>query len=165
MIKVNKLPESDYLLSIFNYNPDTGVVTRKVRRGKWQAGEVVNHVNHSGYLEVRVDGKLYKLHRLIWKMFYGKDPVGEIDHINRVKDDNKIKNLRDVDRLINSINKDLQSNNTSGMRGVSFSKQKDRWISFIKINGEHKHLGTFASFDDASKSRKEAEKKYWRYKE
>lgn len=129
------------------------------------------HYSARGYIEARSDGKLIKMHRLIMDV---SDPNIKVDHkyhdkngISRTYDNRKI-NLRLCTQQKNTCNIKLKSNNTSGITGVEFSKQKNKWIASIKYNGEDHHLGTFKYKEDAVAARKKAEKDFFKdfqYKE
>lgn len=129
---------------LFDYDPATGDLTWKVqRRGRFakpgaKAGCVAR------YVTVSVDCKSYPAHRVIWLWVYGEMPV-EIDHINRVKTDNRLTNLRTCDRSQNTGNVQLMSTNTTGYRGIWFAKHCGRWRAAIKINGKLTHLGYFSN--------------------
>lgn len=98
-----------------------------------------------------------KLHRLIMGF-----PSGfEIDHISHNKNDNRKENLRIVTSQENMMNKNLYSNNTSGVAGVSFDKSCEKWFAQITLNGKHIFLGYFSNKEDAIKARLEAEIKYF----
>lgn len=97
---------------------------------------------------------------LVWLMFNGYLPKGEIDHINGIRSDNRIENLREVTRVENSRNQQIKSNNVSGAIGVRFNQHIDKWESYIKVNYKKIHLGSFNSKQSAIKARKDAEKKY-----
>lgn len=91
-------------------------------------------------------------------MHYGDIPDGmEIDHINRIKDDNRIENLRVVTKRQNCCN---LSTNTSGIPGVIWCKQQKKWRARIWVNGKNKHLGLFENIEDAKVARKKAEQTY-----
>lgn len=92
----------------------------------------------------------------------GKPRTGhEIDHINRDKLDNRINNLREVTHRVNVLNFGMQKNNTSGVRGVVFAKERSKWMARIKVNGKDVFLGYFSELSDARIARKEAEVKYY----
>ncbi len=96
------------------------------------------------------------MHRII-----NKTPKGYLtDHINRNTLDNRKINLRIADKRINSINRDLQSNNTSGYKGISWNKQHRKWETYIWGNGIKIMLGFFKNFNKAVLIRKQAEEKY-----
>jgi len=136
------------LQELFSYNPDTGALTRKINAARAKAGDVAGCLDKStGYLKVNVDGKLYLAHRIVWMYAHGSFPSGVIDHINMVKSDNKIENLRDVTYSANNRNMGLKANNTSGMCGVSWNKGANLWEAYIgggvknrKRLGYAKHL-------------------------
>lgn len=92
-------------------------------------------------MQVRIDGKYYLLHRLAWMYVHGEFPNGDIDHINRVRNDNRLTNLRVVNRCVNQQNRSLQVNNTSGVAGVIYGKKSNSWIARIKANNKYYHLG------------------------
>lgn len=98
-----------------------------------------------------------KLHRLI--LNYDGDM--DIDHINRNPLDNRKSNLRICTHNKNMRNKSKQSNNSSGETGVYWSNEKEKWYSQITINGETINLGYFNNKEDAIKSRRKAEIRYF----
>lgn len=103
----------------------------------------------------------YRLHSFIYSKVFGDIPKGfEVDHINRIKFDNRIDNLRLANRSENIINRNLTSKNTSGYTGVS--KRKDgRFRAYISVNRKQIHLGLFDTAKQAYKVRLKAEKKYY----
>mgnify|MGYP000004363272 CR=1 FL=1 len=146
-------------LRLFKYDPETGIVTRRVRVNNQRAGDVVG--NHArGYLVTRRRDRTYGLHRLIWLMVYGELPTHEIDHINGVRDDNRLVNLRSVTRTENMQNKKKYNTNTSGQVGVSWVRHLDKWQARISINGNRISLGCFTNLTDAIIARYAAEEKY-----
>lgn len=116
--------------------------SRNTRIGQ-RAGRV--HYKY-GYIQISIRGKRYQAHRLAWLYCHGKWPVGQIDHINRIRDDNRIANLRPATRSQNQANRSLQANNTSGFKGVVFHKQIGKWVARIG----KQHIGTFDSAYDAA---------------
>ena len=116
---------------------------------KQRKGQSVTSVNNCGYLKVCIDKKNYLVHRLIFLMHHGYLPE-LLDHIDMDKLNNRIENLRDADKELNSWNRGLQANNTSGFRGVSWNKAAGKWHAYIKIKGKRKHLGLFNTPEEAS---------------
>ncbi|EHL6353356.1 HNH endonuclease, partial [Escherichia coli] len=106
------------LTSSLNYNPETGVFTWKIASGSSSIGKVAGFKTNSqaDYLSIRINGKSYLCHRLAWFYMKGCWPKGLIDHINGVKNDNRISNLREVTRGQNKTNS-VSSSNT-GIKGV-----------------------------------------------
>ncbi|VXD04922.1 conserved hypothetical protein [Enterobacterales bacterium 8AC] len=167
-------PKKDYLNECFFYQPDNGVLVWNTRPDShfintayaksWNsryAGGVAGCVSN-GYKVVSVNKRLYFTHRIIWVMHYGDIPVGyEIDHINHVKDDNRVSNLRLVTHSDNQKNLSMLKNNSSGINGVFSDKRNGNWIAQIKPRGKKtKHLGSFGNKSDAIAARKAAEIKY-----
>ena len=134
---------------IFNYDPETGDFTWRVDRGtRAKAGDKAG-CNHNGYIRVGLDGRNYLVHRLIWLYMTGAFPDGEIDHINRVKDDNRFGNLRVVSSKGNSKNLSLSKANTTGISGVFWDKKLEKWQ--VQIRGAHE--GFFPCLLDAVATR------------
>lgn len=148
-----------------DYDELSGVFTWKSDGRKHKCGDVVGSDDGSGYLRVMINKRKYRLHRLAWLYVHGEWPIGFMDHINRVRDDNRISNLRDVSPRANTINRSLQSNNRSGRVGVVFRPRSGNWCAVIKINGVQIALGTYKEFDDAVKAREEAEAFYFNEEE
>lgn len=90
-------------------------------------------------------------------MTEGHWPLFEIDHENGIRDDNRFKNLRDVNHSKNQQNQIIATNNNSGVTGVHWYKTRSCWAAKIKINGKNKHLGYFHNLGDAAAARKAAE--------
>jgi hypothetical protein len=143
------------LRQLLDYNPETGVFVRKVKTQKSKIGDVVG-TNINGYLCTKIKNKIYYLHRLAWFFVYEKWPTKDIDHINRVKTDNKISNLREVTRQQN-----LQ--NRVNATGVFPSKNKKRWRARINFAKQAINLGSFATKEEAMSAYKEARKIYHPY--
>lgn len=101
--------------------------------------------------------KEYAEHRLAWLWMTGSFPPGPLDHENRDATDNRWKNLRLSTPLENMRNRSMQSNNSSGVNGVTWFSRTRKWRAEIKVKGEHKHLGYFADLEDAKAAREEAE--------
>lgn len=135
------------LKRLLHYDPETGVFTWRVRMSdRIRAGQVAGCLSTQGQnILVRVHGKLYQAHRLAWLYVHGRFPPEGLDHINGVRNDNRITNLRLADQSENLQNRRKPpSNNTSGFLGVGFHKRSNRWRAYIKINYKYLHLGTFS---------------------
>lgn len=116
----------------------TGIAHRSVRNKK------AGCPNKDGHIRIRFDGKAHYAHRLAWLYVYGCMPSMQIDHINGIRDDNRISNLRDVSMGVNSQNQRRpQSGNKSGYLGVSWAKDRGKWQSQIMLSGKSSHLGFF----------------------
>jgi len=130
------------LKELLDYDPETGVFVWKVRRGRVKAGGVAGYKMPVGYIYLQIDGIPYYAHRLAWFYTYGAWPAEEIDHINRVRHDNSISNLRDIAHIKNLWNSHRRGNST-GFTGVYWSKEKEKYYSQIRAHYVCKHLGYF----------------------
>lgn len=126
----------------FEYNPETGVIIWiKSTSRKIKIGQIAGTVNNTGYLRISYQGKLYQAHRLAWYLHYGAWPTNNIDHINGVKTDNRINNLRDATQSTNTLNKKGHRENT--YKYYSFNKEKQKWVVQASINGKLTYFGRF----------------------
>lgn len=149
------------LKRLLHYNPETGVFTWRVNTGtKKLVGQVAGCLSSQDRNQlVRVHGKLYQAHRLAWLYVHGTFPPKGLDHINGVRDDNRISNLRLADQSENLQNRRKPPlNNTSGFLGVAFHKQSNRWRAYIKINYKTIHLGLFSCPKKAHRAYVEAKR-------
>lgn len=125
-------------------------------------GTKAGHVDFQGYVSVSIDGKRYPAHRIIWMMVHGEMPAAPksiVDHINRVRSDNRLTNLRVVDFKGNTRNKGLSPKNKSGVPDVLWRHRQRKWYARITDNGKRIGLGYFHLFEDAVSARQEAEKR------
>ena len=137
------------LKELVSYCPTTGAFTGKT--GK-RAGKVAGSINKvKGYVYLRADGHRYMAHRLAWLYMYGEFPDGDIDHINRVKHDNSITNLRVVTKSENQRNRPMNKNNTSGATGVY--KNSNKWVAQITLKGVLVVLGSYTTKVEAIAAR------------
>lgn len=138
-----KVLTAERVRELLNYSNDTGVITWRVDKGPKRAGCEAGVINGPGYLLIRIDGNLCLGHRIAWLHVHGDWPAGDLDHINQIKTDNRIANLRVATRSQNEQNKSLRADNTSGYRGVCWSKRASRWIARIQTDGKYRNLGAF----------------------
>lgn len=121
------------------------------------AGKVAGSPHTTGYVKITCNYKYYLAHRIIWEMHNGKIPKGmEVDHINHIKNDNRIENLRLVSRSVNSRNLKKDKRNKSGFTGVHFDKRSGKWIAQVQLNGKLVCLYCGDSFNEAINERKKA---------
>lgn len=119
-------------------------------------GEAGSYDSH-GYGQVRIDGEIYKEHRLVWLYFHGEIPDKQIDHINHQRRDNRIGNLRLVTNEENAKNRPLQRNNSWGCPGISLHKKTQSFFAYIHEHGKRISLGYHRTIFDAACARKSAE--------
>ena len=156
------------LKETIHYDPSTGFFTWLKRPGDTRgdkifngqyAGKTAGGLNKSkGYWAIKVDGKDYYAHRLVWLYSYGKLPASEIDHINHNRQDNSIDNLRTVNRLENQRNMSKRKVSTSGVTGIAWDKSRGKWQGQIEVNNKNIFLGRFDSLLDATCARMRANK-------
>lgn len=114
------------------------------------AGSKAGTLRNDGYIGIFIKGNYYFAHRIIWEMHNGQIPEGMvIDHIDANRSNNKVENLRVCTFQQNHFNRGKQSNNKSGFKGVSWNKQKQKWVAQIKIEGRNKFLGFFTDPEKA----------------
>jgi hypothetical protein len=131
------------LRHLFIYDHCSGVFTRLVTVSNQLAGTVAGNPDSKGHIQISVDGRRYLAHRLVWLYIYGHFPRTEIDHINRLRNDNSLSNLRLVTHAQNCQNAGLRKDNTSGIKGVSWNKIRKKWHASICDNKKTIHLGYF----------------------
>jgi hypothetical protein len=152
------------LKSLFNYNPETGEFTRLVSQRSNLVGKIAGYPNRVGsekfYIRIRIDGRLYLAHRLVWLYTYGAWPENDIDHVDQDSLNNRLSNLRDVTNTENSKNQKIPKHNSSGVMGVHFHNKAQKWLAQIAVNGKRIYLGLFELKDDAITARKNADVEY-----
>lgn len=145
----------DRLKQLLDYDADTGVFAWKITKGRARAGAVAGATDAYGYRVIRVDGVLYKAHRLAWLHVYGRWPDGLLDHINRAPSDNRLHNLREATQSENMHNATRKSK--SGMPGVLWRSERNRWVAQIRVGYKTHVLGSFRSKEEAIAARRKAE--------
>ena len=155
------LTQSD-LKEKIHYNPETGNFTWRIKiNGNTNVGSTAGSTSNSNkYRQIRINGVYYGAHRLAWLYVYGNYPKGQIDHINGVRLDNRIANLRDVSQFENQKNTCLRKNNRTGITGVSWHIKKLKWCANIQGDKKQISIGGFDDFFEACCARKSAEIKY-----
>ena len=139
----------------FKYDPENGELFW-VKQSKFKNRDLTKAISckdRYGYISVctNLSGKAknYRVHRLIWVYVYGQVD-NEIDHINGLKHDNRLCNLREVTHQQNMMNK--------SSKGIYLSKNRKKWIASINCNGQRKYIGVFPTLEEASKAYKNAAK-------
>jgi len=166
-MKALKLPSQEYIRSVFDYNPNTGVFKWKIRTDvpkEWntrRAGKIAGRVQKNGYISIGINKKHFYAHRLAWIYMTGDCPYDDVDHKDRVKSNNKWENLRLGTRTQNFGNKTISPHNTSGYKGVSLFKRDGTWRSQIQVFGKNIHLGYYKTPEEAHKIYMEAAIKYF----
>jgi len=143
---------------LFSYRDDGCLIWKVTRSNRKKAGSTAGTERKNAYVLVGIDGVIYRAHRIIWLWHHGYIPEGEVDHINRVKHDNRIENLREVSRQCNARNTGNFSHNTSGVKGIYTHKSwGDVWRVEIHVNGKKYNIGNYKGVDEAVLARLAAE--------
>jgi len=141
-----------YLRSLFEYNPKTGELLNKRTRGRARSGKTAGCTcSRRGYSLLGIDSKVYSTHRVIWFIQFGYWP-NEIDHINGIRNDNRLENLREVTARENSKNTAMRYDNTSGVVGVTWTRDRGKWKAQTYINGKNRLVGYFDDLDEAAEA-------------
>lgn len=139
------------------YIDDDWLLRRRVDRRKAKSGDVAGWSDGNGYRVVSINNRKLYGHRVIWALFYGEWPKDQLDHINGIKDDNRIENLRVVTNMENGRNQKLFITNKTRLSGVSWNKVANKWESYIYDNCRKMNLGMNEDFFEATCARKSAE--------
>jgi hypothetical protein len=165
------LPDQSVLLKLLRYEPETGHLYWRERPreffktdlsyinwNRMNAGNrAFGYVDGYGYCQGSLFGKHQSAHAVVWCMVHGEPPANHIDHVNSVRSDNRIENLRDVTALQNGRNAKMSKRNRSGVVGVFFDKATRQWQSQISLFGHTRFLGRFDDMADAVRARVGAE--------
>ena len=154
--------DAEYLRSILHYDPETGMWRWLEKRRGQKENRSAGYVNKGdGRRRIRIDYEAYLAAPLAWLYMTGEWPRREVDHINRIRDDDRWQNLRLATHVQQSINKVMSAYNKSGVTGVFWATKDQKWCATIAIKGERIWLGSYIIFEDAVAARKKAEIKYY----
>ncbi len=156
--------DPELLRQLLTYDPETGKLfwryreeggpqadrERRAFNKRWAGKEALTALSGKGYCQGTVMWHRIMAHRAAWVISFGRWPDGEIDHINRVKTDNRLANLREFSATQNQWNRPGRANARSQYKGVAWHPKNQNWVARIRIWGKRKHLGCFASERDAA---------------
>jgi len=148
---------------------ESGLKNKVTRCGRAKAGSwagYVREVEVCGKIRkdwvIGIDGKNYQASRIIYFMHHGVDPYPmEVDHEDRNSLNNNVDNLRLGSSVLQKQNRGMQSNNTSGVKGVSWYKRASKWVAYIEVDNKRKHLGLFMTIKEAAEARNAGVRKYF----
>lgn len=150
------------LRALLRYEPETGAFVWIAQPGPSARRAVIGEragTPNQGYTSIKIDGKQHKAHRLAVLFTTGKWPVGSVDHINGIKSDNRLCNLRDVVHRVNCQNQiRCHKNNGTGILGVS--KKRNGFQARIRVNGRPTHLGSFKTAEMAREAYLQAKREH-----
>ena len=142
--------DAKILHELFEYRD--GELYWKVAKAKRiKVGNIAGSVSASGYKYIKIDGKSYSSHRLIFGMIYGYLPY-EIDHIDGNPLNNLVENLREANHSDNLKNTKIQSNNRSGVKGVCWHKRTKKWYATIVVNKKPVYIGSYKLLEQAKQA-------------
>lgn len=146
---------------LLDYDPLTGAMRWKIwpRTGR-PNGREIRATNAQGYRVVTVGGRQYRVHRVAWLVTYGVWPKELLDHVNGIRTDNRLINLREANRAENNRNRGMSRNNTTGFKGVIFCRDRNKWQAKIYRNNKAVHLGRFNSPQEAYAAYCKASREY-----
>lgn len=142
--------------SLFHYDADTGLLRWKVRNGTRSAGSIAGTLTKLGYIRVMYGQQSHMAHCIAWTIVHGEWPTTDLDHIDRVRDNNRLSNLRVAGKIKNAWNRRISKVNTSGATGVRLRKQRGKWQASVRMAGNTIYLGHFDSVNAAAEARRVA---------
>ncbi len=117
-----------------NYDPITGIITNKF-------GKTLKSKDKDGYIIVRFEKRQIPAHRVGWFLLFGTWPNNQLDHINGIKDDNRLSNLREVTPRENQQNR--LSHRNGRLPGTTYFKRINKWVAQTSIDSKQYHIGCF----------------------
>lgn len=147
------------LMELFVLDTDEWKLRYRIPRRGCRPGDACETVRPDGYVSLVIERRRYLLHRMIWLYVHGDCPA-IIDHIDGNPSNNALSNLRAATHSQNMANRPPQKNNSSGVKGVSFDRARNRWTASLTQNRKLINLGRFQTKAEAVAARRSAEEKY-----
>ena len=145
------------LRDILEYDQYTGVFKWRFSGHGTDAGKIAGYVDWDGYRRIQINGTLYLAHRLAILYTYDRWPTGTVDHIDRCRDHNWLRNLREATMAAQGRNKGRDRRNVSGVAGVYWNVTEGKFHAQVSVCGKHRHLGFFTDKLEAACHRYAAE--------
>lgn len=145
------------LRELLGYDPESGIFVWRAHRRNGRNGTKAGRVTRKGYVRITVDGKSYAAHRLAWLYTNGVLPDMQIDHINGVRADNRLQNLRLATQTQQNMNRAPNKNKTT--KGITWHARRNRWQAQIMLGGKNHYLGLYSSPEMAREAYDAAAKK------
>ena len=165
MVQCKNTINADQARERLIYNPDNGELTWRWHKNSRLIGRIAGCVDSRGYVRITLtinkQIRTFAAHRLAWLITHGQWPKDQLDHINGVRADNRLCNLRECSQAENNANTRLYKNNQSGIKGVYWEKERNTWSAYITENKRLKRLGRFKTKEEAIAVRKQAFADYY----
>lgn len=150
------LPKVERLKELFVIDRETGDLVWAKQCGTVRRGAVAGAINADGYRRASVDGQLFMVHRLVWKILSGEEPPETLDHWDGNTLNNRFENLRTATASGNALNSKVRKDNKTNVKGVCFERQSGKWRAYLYVLGKQIRLGRFATEAQATKAVTEA---------
>lgn len=168
--EAHELPTAQQVREVLDYDAESGEFTWKPRpastrcekswNGRW-AGKRAGSQYPNGYWRISIFYQNLLAHRIAWLLSTGEWPRDEIDHIDRNTSNNRLANLRPANKSLNQANRARRKGNTSGKKGVVWSKANNAFVATIKVNGKSHYLGRFDTPEAAHVAYMDAAQRYF----
>jgi len=158
-MKPRPLPPATLLRELFRYEPETGKLYHKKRRFGVTVGTEAGSGDAKGYRRIKIGGKLYLHHRIVYAMHFEDPGSSQIDHADGDPKNSRIENLRTATHGNNQANGKVYKNNKAGYRGVYWHAQHRKFCVSIQSEGTKSHVGLFSSELEAARAYDNAAKK------
>jgi hypothetical protein len=156
--RAKPLPSLDALRQILDYDPETGALVWKARttsdapkqaQHDARIGKPAGGLDAKGYGRLSINNVRFASHRIAFLLGHGREPMGEIDHIDGDRSNNRLSNLREATHAQNQANKPASQISISRMKGVTLHRRTGKWQSQIRDGGKNRYLGLFNTPEQA----------------
>lgn len=164
--KVTK-EEEDWVKDNLRYDPETGYLwwtKQNVNGTRRDLSRPAGSSNKRGYSTLTINvikRQTINSHRVAWFLYHGVWPKDQIDHINNIRGDNRIVNLREATNVQNSCNQKVREGGSSRYKGVSWNKKSCKWVAQIRRNNKVIHLGLYHNEEEAALTYNKAALEYF----
>jgi len=133
--------KQEQLFALFDYE-NGSLYWKHSSNRKIKAGSIAGGIDNKGRIRICIQGKSYQAHRLVYLWHHGFMP-DMLDHIDGNPLNNNITNLRAANFSTNGFNRKIGANNTSGIKGLCWSKKSQKWQASIKANSKTHYFGYY----------------------
>ena len=137
-----------------SYCPNTGIIRWLKHTYPGRVNKIADYKGTSGYRRLSIGRKTWLSHRVAFALMTGKFPENDVDHINRIKDDNRWANLREVSKAENARNRGRNPHSKVGEVGIWYNKRTFKYVAEITYNGKKVFQKSYDNVEDAIRERK-----------